>query len=80
MHFNRRKDLLQLEEGVRVGGVQLCTRGPNSAGGGARGGAVGSGLVIIHSHIMHPGTGSRMGMKSYTYSIQTLNNTYCNTN
>ena len=26
---------------------------------GLRGGAVGSSLVIIDSHIMHPGTGSR---------------------
>ena len=75
VHFNRRKDLLQLEEGcsyVRGAQIQL-EEGP-------RGGAFGSGLVIIHSHIMHPGTGSRMGMKSYTYSIQTLNNTYRNTN
>ena len=64
MHFSRRKDLLQLEEGVQVGGVQLCTRGPNSAGGGAQG------------RSCWKWSGSRMGMKSYsiTYSIQTLKN------
>ena len=44
------------------GAFDVDYEGPKSAGGGARGGVVGSSLVIIHSHIMNPGTGLRMGM------------------
>ena len=76
MHFNRKKG--STSTGSRRGCIWAGAGEGAFLYEGPRGGVGGSSLVIIHSHIMNPGTGLRMGMNHILFKF--LNNAYRNTN